>query len=263
MTDSKLTKLASPTNDDTATKINDSPTKHDHSSDAKQASGESRQATTLDLSSDAKQVSGESRQATTLLAPTEIMTRWGPLEVSVHRCPKQIRRDCQLVFTSTLSKYSPTEKKQFMERLLIVPTTQHASLDLSNYGDAVAEEKDRLLENFMDWSEEVTSRLIELGYWAEYCDPCSGLPMHSPGNVVYAEVQGLCLLRGYSTMNVGTCKVVLHPSWGASVYPASMFTDAPFHVLTKVMSETVSKSNTSEEKSAESELDLLVETLKL
>ena len=29
------------------------------------------------------------------------------------------------------------------------------------------------------------------------------------------------------TTSAGVCKVLLHPSWGADVYPASLFTSAP------------------------------------
>ncbi len=46
-------------------------------------------------------------------------------------------------------------------------------------------------------------------------------------NKVYSEVDGIQLLLNYKTMNCGCCKVLLHPKWGSSIYPASMFTTAP------------------------------------
>lgn len=73
---------------------------------------------------------------------------------------------------------------------------------------------------------------MDKGYWADYIDPCSGLPMiHKNSNNVYGEVQGLVTLLGYQTQNAGCCKIILHPKWGSSVYPASFFTKAPLDEL--------------------------------
>jgi hypothetical protein len=34
-------------------------------------------------------------------------------------------------------------------------------------------------------------------------------------------------LLNYECTNVGCCKIVMHPKWGSSVYPASLFAIAP------------------------------------
>lgn len=88
----------------------------------------------------------------------------------------------------------------------------------------------------MSFAKAVCDRLIEQGYWADYIDPCSGLPMvHKDGNNVYGEVQGLVTLLGYHTQNAGCCKIVLHPVWGTSVYPASMFSKAPMDAVEEAL----------------------------
>ncbi|KIY94315.1 hypothetical protein MNEG_13646 [Monoraphidium neglectum] len=116
--------------------------------------------------------------------------------------------------------------------LLVVPTCQHATLDLVKTGEAVDDEKDRLLERFMKWAVAVCARLLAAGHWCDYIDPCSGLPMiHQESQTPYSEVEGLSLLLGYKTANAGCCKVVLHPKWGTSVYPATLFARAPFEAL--------------------------------
>eukprot|EP00884_Botryococcus_braunii_P018057 jgi/Botrbrau1/4935/Bobra.0122s0017.1 len=61
--------------------------------------------------------------------------------------------------------------------MLVVPTCQHAKVDLVRVGDAVEGEKDRLLERFVEWAKAVTGSLISRGHWADYIDPASGLPM--------------------------------------------------------------------------------------
>lgn len=48
------------------------------------------------------------------------------------------------------------------------------------------------------------------GHWADYIDPCSGLPMlHRATASVYGEVEALTTLLGYQTQNAGCCKVCM------------------------------------------------------
>ena len=63
--------------------------------------------------------------------------------------------------------------------LLVVPTCQRATLDLVNIGDAVEAEKDALLERFFAFARHVCGALQAQGHWADYIDPCSGLPVRS------------------------------------------------------------------------------------
>jgi hypothetical protein len=113
-------------------------------------------------------------------------TCWG-MEYSVHLCPKQYRKEVQSIFAGV-----------DLADMLIVPTCQHSGMDLVNVGDKVDGEKDRLLERFVAWSSRICEKLIATGNWADYIDPCSGLPMiHSDNNQVYGEVQSLGVLLGY------------------------------------------------------------------
>ncbi len=89
--------------------------------------------------------------------------------------------------------------------LLIVPTCQHSKMDLVQTGEAVEEEKDTLLEKvrraatclysvlcclfpasacpaptslqFMEFAKGVCNKATDRGHWADYIDPCSGLPV--------------------------------------------------------------------------------------
>eukprot|EP00879_Flechtneria_rotunda_P026377 GHRR01028121.1.p2 GENE.GHRR01028121.1~~GHRR01028121.1.p2 ORF type:complete len:150 (+),score=51.42 GHRR01028121.1:319-768(+) len=137
-------------------------------------------------------------------------------------------RDVQSIF--------PDEQ---LSGMLLVPTCQQADHDLVRTGEAIDREKDRLLERFMGWAQSVCGQLQQQGYWCDYIDPCSGLPMiHQGTNNVYLEVEGLSLLLGYKTQNAGCCKIVLHPRWGSSVYPATLFTKAPVEALQTAIQHT-------------------------
>ena len=58
-----------------------------------------------------------------------------------------------------------------------MPTNQRAREDLVNIGPHIELEKDRLLNVFMTFGQDICSRIRNEGYWADYIDPCSGLPM--------------------------------------------------------------------------------------
>ncbi|KAJ0407677.1 hypothetical protein ATCC90586_001859 [Pythium insidiosum] len=172
--------------------------------------------------------SGERRTAAPpLMVPTAVRPGF---EVSVHDCPRIMMRELKHVFPAQF-----THKTIKTASILAVVTCQHALMDLSQFGDAADKEKDRLLETFVAFAQFVTSRLIEQQYWADFIDPCSGLPMLTlPSNKVYSEVDGVELLLRYRCLSAGMCKILLHPVWGAAVYPASLFTDAPFEAGTSV-----------------------------
>jgi len=149
----------------------------------------------------------------------------GELEVHVCRCPRLFMRELSHVFP------------QLPEGpLLAIPTCQHSVVDLVKIGGAVEVEKDRCLEVFMSFAETVCKRLRSKGFWADYIDPCSGLPMITPDTTkVYSEVDGIQTLLGFATMDAGMCKILLHPKWGSSVYPASAFTNATLEVITECL----------------------------
>lgn len=156
----------------------------------------------------------------------------GNIEYSIHQCPKALFREAKFVFPF-LQKGEADEG-----RLLVIPTAQEARHDLVKVGTEIEEEKDRLLEVFMTFARGVCEHLRGKGHWADYIDPCSGLPMMTEGcNKVYSEVDGFQVMLQYKTMNCGCCKVLLHPTWGSGVYPATMFTTAPKEALAEAIAK--------------------------
>ena len=120
--------------------------------------------------------------------------------------------------------------------LLLVPTCQRARMDLVAWGDAVAAEKDALLERFSRWAGAVCDALGAKGWWGDFVDPCSGLPVRTPhARAVYAEVDAFEALLKWRTSSAGGCRVLLHPQWGTAVYPATLFARAPPAALREAM----------------------------
>lgn len=122
--------------------------------------------------------------------------------------------------------------------VVVVTTCQRSAMELVNWGDEVAVEKDRLLEVFASFARKLCEELTEAGYWADFVDPCSGLPVLTKdcnNNCVYDEVASMQTLLKYEIYQAGPCKVLLHPKWGSAVYPASIFTTAPVDEVNAVL----------------------------
>eukprot|EP00882_Tetradesmus_deserticola_P028637 GHRQ01031906.1.p1 GENE.GHRQ01031906.1~~GHRQ01031906.1.p1 ORF type:complete len:178 (+),score=14.11 GHRQ01031906.1:42-575(+) len=100
------------------------------------------------------------------MALTPITTSLWGMEYSVHACPPAMTREIQSVFPDV-----------DLSGMLVVPTCQQADYDLVRTGEKVELEKDRLLERFMVWAKCVCGKLQDRGYWCDYIDPCSGLPV--------------------------------------------------------------------------------------
>lgn len=106
-----------------------------------------------------------------LLTPTAIRPGF---EVSVHACPKLLLRELKHVFPAQFER-----KQAAGQATLAVLTCQKSLMDLSQFGVDADKEKDRLLETFVEFAQQVSSKLIEKDYWADFIDPCSGLPVRA------------------------------------------------------------------------------------
>lgn len=187
----------------------------------------------------------------TVVAP--VLDRAREIEYSVHRPSAALLKDLSRVFLA-LPAGAP---------LLVVPTMQRSRVDLVVETPEVAEEKDRLLENFCQWAMAVTAELERRGEWADFTDPCSGFPVRARlappcalcdeltfvaqyksqrGASPYPDVSGAQLLLKYTVIQNGCCPLVSHPKWGTRCYPATLFTTAPLSVLQAAL-QTVSAGN--------------------
>lgn len=89
---------------------------------------------------------------------------------------------------------------------------------------------------FLTFGKYICEQLRAKGYWADYIDPCSGLPMMTLNcNKVYSEVDGMECLLNYKAYNAGFCKILTHPKWGSAVYPATIFAHAPAEIVTNLI----------------------------
>jgi Methylmalonic aciduria and homocystinuria type D protein len=117
--------------------------------------------------------------------------------------------------------------------LLIVPTLQKCAVPLDCYGEEQAFEKDRLQRAFLEWVNAL--RLSLVGHWTDATDPATGAAVFGTPAALYSDVPPISRLLRYSTMDAGGCSILLHPTWGSSVYPATAFTTAPLTELVRAL----------------------------
>lgn len=104
---------------------------------------------------------------------------------------------------------------------------QNAPPDQNQGASASLLDRNTVKENSMALSPYDVINLPKVGYWLDFCDPASGLPMFGEGSSIFPEVECFERLRKYNTSSAGGCKVILHPKWGTSIYPATIFADCP------------------------------------
>jgi len=147
-------------------------------------------------------------------------------ECSVNVAPRLMKRELESILRAAIENRDLDPKE-----LVVVPTIQKTKMGILDWNEEVAKEKDDCLERFERFARKLCSELERRGFWADFADPCSGLPMLSGGNTVYSEVHGLSKIRGFPTANAGGCRIALHPEWGDKMYPATIFTIAPVDVV--------------------------------
>ena len=99
------------------------------------------------------------------------------IEWSVHLAPKNLKKTFEQLF-----------RGQNIDDLLIIPTWQKTTNDMSSYSDKVEDERDQksskvtiLLKvynfQFIAFSRLLCEEIISTGHWADFIDPTSGLPV--------------------------------------------------------------------------------------
>lgn len=176
---------------------------------------------------------GKANRGQVILPPTPSQT-YIDFEYSVHIPPRALLREIISVFPGV--DISGGDRAH--TPLLVIPTFQRAALPLLEYGDRQAEEKDRLLERFFQWCQQVYDAIkaLEPDAWVDATDPASGTAWKGSAGSCYSDVDGIIRLLRYETVDVG-CRVAAHPVWRFAVYPATLFTTAPQEVVKKALNQ--------------------------
>lgn len=176
---------------------------------------------------------GKATRGQVILPPTASQT-YTDFEYSVHIPPRALLREITSVFPGV----NISGEASAQTPLLVIPTFQRAAVPLLEYGDRQAEEKDRLLERFFRWCQQVHDAIktFEPNAWVDATDPASGTAWKGNAGSCYSDVDGIIRLLRYETVDVG-CRIAAHPVWRFAVYPATLFTTGAQDVVEKALNQ--------------------------
>eukprot|EP01059_Diplonema_ambulator_P025861 TRINITY_DN42984_c0_g1_i1.p1 TRINITY_DN42984_c0_g1~~TRINITY_DN42984_c0_g1_i1.p1 ORF type:complete len:180 (+),score=8.87 TRINITY_DN42984_c0_g1_i1:46-585(+) len=173
------------------------------------------------------------KKRNTLVEPTVVTVQGMEVEYSVHRLSSALVPEVSPALPEV-----PIEK---FKELLVVPTFQRTRCSVIEFTKEAAEEKDFLLEIFVNFANSLILKIRELGYWADYVDPTSGYTSVR-GSSPYCESTAAECLLPYTLQHVGTaaggCNMISHPRYGLGCYPATIFTLCPLDAFKRIVAET-------------------------
>ncbi|XP_073490305.1 cobalamin trafficking protein CblD isoform X2 [Aquarana catesbeiana] len=139
------------------------------------------------------------------------------VECAMQRCPELLRKDVVSMFPEIPD-----------QNVLVLTVTQKTMNDMTAWSEEVDNEREMLLEKFINGAKEICYALRSEGYWADFIEPSSGLAYFGPytNNTLY-ETDERYRHLGFRVEDLGCCKVIRHNVWGTHVVVGSIFTNAP------------------------------------
>ena len=145
----------------------------------------------------------------------------GTVECLVQVCPKKLHRSFMDLFVG--AEVEPGA-------LTVLALSEKTVNDMTGWSALVQEEREALLEHFVDSAKEICGRLKAAGYWADFIDPSSGRAFYSPhSNSTLLETDDRFRHLGFDVLDLGCCKCISHPLWGSHTFVGTIFTSAPMN----------------------------------
>ncbi|XP_059145600.1 cobalamin trafficking protein CblD-like [Physella acuta] len=143
------------------------------------------------------------------------------LEYRAHNCPTLLRKEFKELFP----------QRNIMDGTLVIITISlKTENDMTIWSSEVEQEREKLLEMFIQGAVELCQAFDDSGFWADFIDPSSGKPFKSPHtNFTLFETDERYRKLGFDIRDLGCCKVISHPVWGTRSYIGSLFTNAPLN----------------------------------
>lgn len=139
------------------------------------------------------------------------------VECAIQSCPELLRKDFLSMFPEAPSS-----------DLMVVTVTQRTRNDMTAWCADVEEEREQLLDKFVEGAKEICFALQRDGFWADFIDPSSGLGYFgSYTNNTLFETDERYRHLGFQIEDLGCCRVIRHSLWGTHVFVGVIFTDAP------------------------------------
>jgi Methylmalonic aciduria and homocystinuria type D protein len=139
------------------------------------------------------------------------------------------------------SRFIQTHREQLLpdwsqpvRSLLLV--LQPTAIPLVPQTAATEAHKQALRQRFLDFGQGLVHQLRQQGHLADLFDPATGLPLTSrSGCYPLDDVAVVSACLGYNTAIVANCHLLIHPTWGQAVYPATVVSSATATTMAAVI----------------------------
>lgn len=140
------------------------------------------------------------------------------MEYRAHKCPVLLRKEFKDLFP----------QRNIMEgELTVITISLKTKNDMTTWSSEVEQEREELLEMFIQGAAGICQAFEKAGFWADFIDPSSGKPFNSSHtNFTLFETDERYRKLGFEIHDLGCCKVISHPVWGTHAYIGCMFTSA-------------------------------------
>ncbi|AVZ30745.1 methylmalonic aciduria and homocystinuria type D protein [Nodularia spumigena CS-584] len=143
------------------------------------------------------------------------------VQISIHSPSQYICANCERIL--------PDWKNQ--PYLWVVIVLQQSRYQLIKSTPEIEIEKERLREKFMRFGCYLAFQLRDIGYLTDLIDPRTGYPLLShPGEIPHNDTAVVKALLNYRVIK-NKCRVLVHPLWGAAVYPSILISAAPPRII--------------------------------
>uniref|UniRef100_A0A3Q3QKH8 Metabolism of cobalamin associated D n=1 Tax=Monopterus albus TaxID=43700 RepID=A0A3Q3QKH8_MONAL len=139
------------------------------------------------------------------------------VECAVQSCPELLKKGFHSMFPEAPSS-----------GMMVLTVTQKTQNDMSSWCDEVEQEREQMLDKFVDGAKEICYALQKEGFWADFIEPSSGLAFFGPyTNNTLFETDDRYRHLGFQIEDLGCCRVIRHALWATRVFVGTIFTNAP------------------------------------
>ncbi|XP_024863185.1 metabolism of cobalamin associated Db isoform X2 [Kryptolebias marmoratus] len=139
------------------------------------------------------------------------------VECAIQSCPEILKKDFCSMFPEAPSS-----------DMMIVTVTQKTQNDMSSWSADVEEEREQMLDKFVNGAKEICFTLLKEGFWADFIEPSSGLAFFGAyTNNTLFETDDRYRHLGFQIEDLGCCRVIRHALWGTRVFVGTIYTNAP------------------------------------
>lgn len=159
-----------------------------------------------------------------------VSQRGEEIQISIHPPSRYIFDNCERILPDWKNKLE-------MSVVIVLQQSQFALIESS---PQIETEKQRLRARFMRFACDVAFELRDQNYLTDLIDPRTGYPLLSrPGQIPHDDTAVVKALLQYPII-CNQCRVLIHPKWGAAVYPSILISAASQIIIVRTIQSIAS-----------------------